>query len=96
MNSLPSSHKAAIMANVDRVQSFAPVSNTYNGQRSTSRAVNTDDSDSDSTPKASDIPLPQPHVKRSIAGTMTYKDLVCVATSILLGLLIRTRMFFWL
>jgi hypothetical protein len=80
-----SSQKAAIMANVERALSFMPVANTSNRQHSPSRALNTDDSDSDSTPKASDIPLPPPVVKNSTAGNMAYKDLVCAVDSMLMG-----------
>jgi hypothetical protein len=83
MNSITSAQKAAIMANVNRAQSFASLANTYNHQHPPSRALNTDDSDSDSTPKASNIPLPPPLVKNSTAGNMAYKDLVCAVTSIL-------------
>jgi hypothetical protein len=91
MNRATGSQKAAYMANLNRAQSFAPVARTYNRQRTPSRALNTEDSDSDSTPKASSIPLPLSLVRHSSAGNRNYKDLVCVVIYIFLELLIRTQ-----
>ena len=94
MNRATSSQKAAHMADLNHAQFLAPVSSTHNRQRTPSRALNTDDSDSDSTPKASNIPLPPSLVKSSSTGNTAHKDLVCVATSLFPALLIRTRVLF--